>query len=113
MCSLLAVAGNYLSVPGRTDRMDWKEARSGIRFIAGFESGAFAFRISGATVVSWQAGRWQARGEHLPYREDDHSGRQLRAACSEVAAEELHGGTERRRGPNDGGRRGAGRADHE
>jgi hypothetical protein len=39
--------------------MDWKEARSGIQFIAGVEFGAFAvraFRISGATVVAWQEG---------------------------------------------------------
>jgi hypothetical protein len=40
--------------------MDWKEARSGIQFIAGVEFGAFAaraFRIRGATVVAWQEGR--------------------------------------------------------
>jgi hypothetical protein len=39
--------------------MDWKEARSGIQFIAGIEFGAFAaraFRVSGATVVAWQEG---------------------------------------------------------
>jgi hypothetical protein len=57
-CSLLTGAGidNALR---RTDRMDWKEARSDVQFIAGVEYGAFAaraFRISGATVVAWQEG---------------------------------------------------------
>jgi hypothetical protein len=53
------VAGINRNALRRTDRMDWKEARSGIQFIAGVEFGTFAaraFRICGARVVAWQEG---------------------------------------------------------
>jgi hypothetical protein len=59
-CRLLTVAGNYLNALRRTDRMDWKKARSGIQFIAGIEFGAFAvsaFRISGPRWLRGEKGR--------------------------------------------------------
>jgi hypothetical protein len=56
-CYLLTGAGLSQNALQRTDRTDWTEARSGIRFIAGVTFGTFtarAFSFEIAVFVAWQ-----------------------------------------------------------
>jgi hypothetical protein len=54
-CYLLTVAGLSQNALRRTERTDWTEAQSGIRFIAGVTFGAFtarAFSFDSAVFVA-------------------------------------------------------------
>jgi hypothetical protein len=86
-CGLLTVAGNFNALR-RTDRMDWKEAPSGIQFIAGVELGAFA-----ASVQNQRGhGSCMARGSGAGAVQADGE-RRARGAGGDQARRRRAGGT--------------------